>query len=125
MVNITAGVGLHSLDNTLRLLSAFLIFLLVLAAAWLITKWLAGYQKEQMSGGNIEIMETCRLSQTKYIQIVRVGSRYLVIGICKDTITMLASFDETELKLEKTEKKQETFQEVFQRVKEWNHKKEK
>lgn len=125
MVNITAGVGLHSLDNTLRLLSAFLIFLLVLAAAWLITKWLAGYQKEQMSGGNIEIMETCRLSQTKYIQIVRVGGRYLVIGICKDTITMLASFDETELKLEKTEKKQETFQEVFQRVKEWNHKKEK
>ncbi len=43
----------------------------------------------------------------------------------KDSITMLTSMEEDELNLEEAEKKQETFQEVFQRVKEWNHKKEK
>ena len=79
-----------------------------------------------MSKGNIEVIETCRLSQTKYIQIVRVGAKYLVIGVCKDTITMLASLDETELEFpESTEKSSESFQEIFQRVKEWNQRKEK
>lgn len=122
---MVSGIGLHDLDSGIRLVTVFIIFLVVLAAAWLVTKWVAGYQKGQMARGNIEVVETCRLSQTKYIQIIRVGGRYLVIGICKDTITMLTSFEETELDLKETEKEQETFQEVFQRVKEWNHKKEK
>ncbi len=119
------GTGLHNVDGAIRLITSLLIFLVVLVAAWFVTRLVAGYQKEQMSRGNIEIIETCRLSQTKYIQIIRIGGRYLVIGICKDTITMLASYDEAELELKEIESRQETFQEVFQRVKEWNHKKEK
>ena len=119
------GIGLQGADNGARLITAFFIFLLVLAVTWVVTKWIAGFQKGRMSSGNIEIVETCCLSQTKYIQIIRGGSRYLVIGVCKDSITMLTSMEEDELNLEEAEKKQETFQEVFQRVKEWNHKKEK
>ena len=111
------GTGLHNVDGAIRLITSLLIFLVVLVAAWFVTRLVAGYQKGQI--------ETCRLSQTKYIQIIRIGGRYLVIGICKDTITMLASYDEAELELKEIESRQETFQEVFQRVKEWNHKKEK
>lgn len=117
---------MNDLDSNLRLITTLLIFLLVLAATYIVTRWIAGYQKGQMSKGNVEIIETCRLSQTKYIQIVRVGTRYLVIGVCKDTITMLTSLDETELELpESAEKASEGFQEVFQRVREWNQRKEK
>lgn len=128
---MAAVIGFDGLDSTMRLITALLIFVLVLAATYFVTRWIAGYQKGQMAKGNIEVMETCRLSQTKYIQIIRVGSRYLVIGVCKDTITMLASIEETDLNLEKngiSQEKQgspETFQEVFQRIKEWNQKKEK
>lgn len=123
---MTAGIGLSDLDSNIRLITTLFIFLLVLAATYIVTRWIAGYQKGQMSKGNIEVIETCRLSQTKYIQIVRVGAKYLVIGVCKDTITMLASLDETELEFpESTEKSSESFQEIFQRVKEWNQRKEK
>lgn len=120
-----ATVGLQGLDNSVRLITAFLVFLLVLVVTWAVTRWIARYQQGQMSKGNIEVLETCRLSQTKYIQIVRAGGKYLVIGVCKDTITMLTTIDETELELDKTEKNAETFQEVFQRVRQWNQKKEK
>ncbi|MBP3544454.1 MAG: flagellar biosynthetic protein FliO [Lachnospiraceae bacterium] len=116
---------MSDLDNTARLITALLIFVLVLALTYLVTRWVAGYQRGQMSKGNIEVIETFRLSQTKYIQIIKVGKKYLVIGICKDTMTMLTSIDETDLELpEGTGSKPESFQEVFQRVKEWKQKKE-
>lgn len=122
---MTAGIGLNGLDNGPRLITSLLIFVLVLAVTYLVTRWIAGYQKGQLQKGNIEVIETFRLSQTKYIQIIKVGSRYMVIGVCKDTITMLTPIEEAELDLSKYNDGSETFQAVFQRVKEWNQKKEK
>ena len=120
------GIGLDNLDNTARLITTLIIFVLVLALTYIVTRWVAGYQRGQMSKGNVEVIETFRLSQTKYIQIIKVGKKYLVIGICKDTMTMLTSIDETDLDLpEGTVATTESFQEVFQRVKEWKQKREK
>lgn len=121
---MTAAVGLNDVDNTARLITVFLVFIAVLALTYLVTRWVAGFQRGQMERGNIQLIETMRLSQTKYIQIIKVGKKYLVIGICKDTMTMLTSIDETDLDLPENTVKTESFQEVLKRVKEWKQKKE-
>lgn len=118
------GIGLSETDNTARLITALLIFIFVLALTYLVTRWVAGVQKGQMGRGNIQLIETFRLSQTKYIQIIKVGKKYLVIGICKDTMTVLTSVDETDLSLPEDAARAEGFQEVFKRVKEWKQRKE-
>lgn len=122
---MTAGIGLNGLNQGWQLFASLLIFILVLVVTYLVTRWVAGYQKGQLSRGNIRVIETFRLSQTKYIQIIKVGSRYMVIGVCKDAITMITPIEEAELDLSKYNDGSETFQAVFQRVKEWNQKKEK
>ena len=44
----------------------------------------------------MEVMETCRISTTKYLQIVRVVNKYLVISVCKDSVTLLTELSEDE-----------------------------
>lgn len=119
-----SGAGLNDINSTARLITALLIFVVVLVLTYVVTRWIAGYQRGQLSKGNIEVVETLRLSQTKYIQIIKVGKKYLVIGICKDAMTMLTSLDETEVELPREAARTESFQEVLKRVKEWKQKKE-
>ena len=50
-----------------------------------------------MSGSNINILETMRISNTKYIQVVKIGSKVFAIAVAKDTVTYLCEFNEDEL----------------------------
>ncbi len=85
-----------SVSSISQLITVVLIFVLVLAATFYVTKWIARYQKVSGVGSNIEILETCRLSTTKYIQIIRVASKYVVIAVCKDSVTVLTELNDEE-----------------------------
>lgn len=53
-----------------------------------------------MSQGNIRILETMRISQTKYLQLLQIGEVYLVIAVCKDSVTMLTTIEKEQLNFE-------------------------
>ena len=85
------------MNSYLQLIIMLLIFIAVLVATYYFTKWLAGYQKDKTTLGNIEIIETARISTTKYIQIVRIGQKYMAIGVGKDEITNLGEVSREDL----------------------------
>ena len=78
----------NRLDSIVQLITAVCIFIFVLALAYFTTKFTAGFQKSKLASPNVEVIETFRLTQNKYIQIVRVGTRYYSIAVCKDTLTI-------------------------------------
>ena len=84
-------------DSYAQFITILLLFVFVLAITAVVTKWIGGYQKGMTVGANMEILETLRLSNNKYIQIVRIGRKYLAVAICKDTVTMLSEIPEEEL----------------------------
>ena len=84
-------------DSYIQFITVLLIFLFVLLVTYWVTKWTAGYQRSQTANANMEILETIRLSNNKYVQIVRVGRKYLAVAICKDTVTMLTEIPEQDL----------------------------
>ncbi len=79
-----------------QLITVLFLFIIVLGATYYVTMWIARYQKSASIGANMEIMETLRLSNTKYMQIVRVSKKYLVIAVSKDTVTLLGELGEDE-----------------------------
>ena len=85
------------MNSYLQFITMLVIFIAVLAATYYFTKWMASYQKDKSLGGNIEIIETARLSATKYIQIVRIGQKYMAIGVGKDEITNLGEISREDL----------------------------
>ena len=95
---LTAGSG----SSYAQFITVLILFVLVLGITAVVTKWLAGYQKQQGVNSNIQVIETSRISNNKYIQIVRVGDTYMVIAVCKDTVTLLGQISEESLKLVNT-----------------------
>lgn len=84
LLSMTTG-----LESVVQLITVLFIFVFVLAITWISTRYIAGVQKDKYKTGNMELIETLRISNNKYMQIVRVGSQYYCMAVCKDTVTML------------------------------------
>lgn len=85
-----------------QLLTLLIIFVFVLALTYFATRWAGNYQKNKLSGSNIKILETMRISNTKYIQIVKIGSKCFAIAVCKEQVTYLCELNENELVYQET-----------------------
>ena len=85
-------------DSYMQFITVLLLFVFVLAITAFVTKWIGGYQKGKSAGANMELVEAIRLSNNKYVQIIRVGRKYLALAVCKDTVTMLSEIPEEDLR---------------------------
>jgi flagellar protein FliO/FliZ len=110
--------GTDTLDSMAQFMTVLLIFAFVLAITYFTTRWIANFQKKRAFGQNIESIEAYRLTTNKYIQIVKVGEKYLVLAVCKDTVTMLTELNEDQIELnEKKEPVQINFKEILEKAK--------
>ena len=115
MIILTAA---GSLDSFVQLITILLLFLFVLVITYVVTRWVSGVQKIQMTGKNMELVETMRISNSKYLQIVRAGEKYLVIAVCTDTVTMLTELSAEEVSLGgKNEVNSLSFREIMDKMK--------
>ncbi len=87
------------LDNLLQLVVAIVIFIFVLFLTYLAARVAGTYQSNITNHrSNIRIIETYRIANNKYIQIAKIGDKYVALGIGKDTITFLTELDEDQIK---------------------------
>ncbi|MBE5940506.1 MAG: hypothetical protein E7266_08930 [Lachnospiraceae bacterium] len=90
---------LSKLDDIIQLLTLIVIFVIVLGATYWTSRWIANYQKSAVGKGNIEVIEIRRLTNTKAIEIVRIGDAYYALAVGKDEINLICKLEESELKL--------------------------
>jgi len=99
-----------------QFIAVLVVFVAVLAVTALTTKWIANYQKQQGVNANIEMIEAARISNNKYIQLVRIGQTYMAIAVCKDTVTMLGEIPKEQLVESSSESSNMNFKELFDKV---------
>ena len=110
-------------DSFVQFVTVLLLFLMVLFITYGVTRWISGIQKTQMIGRNMEMIDTMRISSSKYLQIVRAGDKYFVVAVCKDTVTMLTEISKDSLVLEIREQGngyQAGFREILEKIKNQN-----
>jgi len=88
---------LSTLAGFWQMLVALFAFVVVLILSVVVTRWLGRFQQGNLANKNIRTIETFQLSTNKYIQIVQVGKKYIVIVVCKDTVTKLGELTEDEI----------------------------
>lgn len=81
------------------MLALIIVFVIVLAATYYITKWVAKSGMVQSQSKNIKVKETFRIATGKYIQIIQLGTKYYAIGVTKEEITFLTPLEEEQLDL--------------------------
>lgn len=116
MLTIILASGVNSF---IQLISVVAIFVLVLVVTYFSTKWVANFQKTKMDGSNIKVLETMRISNTKYLQIVKIGSKCFAIAVCKDSVTFLGDLKEEELVFDQVSAKSqsESFKAILDKFK--------
>ena len=113
VLNSSAGFS-----SFMQFLVVLFLFVVVLGITLWTTRWIAGYQKEKMSGSNMEIVDTMRLSSNQYIQIVRIGGEYIAIAVSKDSVTKLAEIPSEQIILRQpSEGETLSFKELFEKTK--------
>ena len=92
LLSIQSGI-----DSVVQFMTVLIMFVFVLGITYFTTRYIAKIQKGQMSNKNMELIDTLRISNNKYLQIVRVGERYYCMAVCKDTVTLLGEIQKEEL----------------------------
>jgi len=87
----------NSMQSLFELLGLILIFVIVLVVCYYTTKFVAGRQLVQKRMGNFEVLETFAIAQNKYLQLIRMGNKYVVISVSKDAISYITEIDESEV----------------------------
>ena len=87
------------MDGFLKLFVSILIFVFVLVLTRITTVYIAKLQRTGMVGDNISVIETQRLSNTKYLHIVKIGEEYFALASGKDSVTLISKLDSQGLKL--------------------------
>ncbi|MCR4902139.1 MAG: flagellar biosynthetic protein FliO [Butyrivibrio sp.] len=108
-----------TLNSVAQFLTVLVIFIAVLIITYFTSRWIAKYQKTQSIGGNIEILETARISNSAYIQITRIGEKYIAYAVSKDTVTKLTdlSLEELQIKDVSAEVENKSFKDVLELLK--------
>lgn len=89
-----SGTGL---DSFWSLLGLVILLIIILAATYYTTKFIGGIKQNQFKKGNFQVIDAYRISQNKVVQIVKIGNKYVVLGIGKDTINYITELDEAEV----------------------------
>jgi flagellar protein FliO/FliZ len=93
-----AATGLAGvLKSVFQLIFLIILFVAILFMAYWTSKVSARFQNKTMQNGNIEIIETSRLQNNKYIQLVRIADKYVAVAVGKDEVHMLTEVSEESL----------------------------
>ena len=79
-----------------ELIFLLVIFVLVLAACIVTTRFIAGHQMQRSRNSNFKPLETYQVAQNRYLHLVQIGSRYFVVSVTKESINFIAEMKEDE-----------------------------
>jgi len=79
----------YSDRSGLQVILLFVLFAIIIAAAYYVTYYVAKFQQKSKDYNNLQIIEAISVGPGKTIQIVRVGNKYVVIGVTKGNIQYL------------------------------------
>jgi flagellar protein FliO/FliZ len=86
-----------SMESFLQLISALLIFAVVLLLTYFTARWIGGYQKVRMKSRNLQVLESLPAGNNKSICLLKAGTEFLVVAVGKDEIRPLATLKEEQL----------------------------
>lgn len=111
------AIGMTGFESIVQFLGMGIIFIIILAVTYYTTKFVGGMQLGQLKKGNFKVIETYKITQNKFLQLVQIGTRYFVIAIGKNEIQFLTELQEDEvIQQEHSVKRSADFMEILNRV---------
>jgi flagellar protein FliO/FliZ len=108
---------MSSKDNLLQFLGVSILFIFILVITYFTTKFIGGYKMGVDKNSNFKVLETHKITQNKYLQLVQIGKRFFIIAIGKDEIRLISELNEEDIHLKDPFKIQKgNFTDIFSSV---------
>ncbi|MBQ1687690.1 MAG: flagellar biosynthetic protein FliO [Lachnospiraceae bacterium] len=109
----------NATNNFLQMIAVLFVFVCILIVTYFVTRWIGTVGQTQYGNRNIRVIEGCRVGPNKMVQIVKVGSKFYVLGVGKDEISYIGEMEEEELSMtENTLSPLPEFREILAKAKE-------
>ena len=92
------GITTSKSESFVQFLTVFLVFLLVLGLTYFTTRFVGSFQKNIAVNRNFEAIESYRITNGKYLQLVRIGNRFFAISVSRDNINTICELSEEDIK---------------------------
>lgn len=113
---LAAGMS-STLRDCLELAGLVITFIFILILAYFATQWVA--KSTVVQNKNIRVIETYKVNQNKYVQILKIGDKFIAIGVGKDEINFLSEIPPKSIKWEEeTRHSMPDFKDVLEKMNE-------
>lgn len=85
------------MQDIISVLGAILMIIAVVVLAFYSTRWLGKRMGGSASGRYLTVIDRVSLGQDKYLAVVKVGHKHLLIGVSSGSVTNLGELDEQDL----------------------------
>ena len=89
--------GYSGVESALKLVGLIILCAIIIAASYFTTRFVGKKQQNAAGESNFGSIDVFRLSPNKYLQIIRVGKRYFLIAVSKDTVETIAELSEEDI----------------------------
>lgn len=99
-IPVTAKAVTHvtsNLDRFIQLMGLVFVLIMILIAAYFTTKLVSKVSIGQIRNSNFKVIDTYRISPNKFLQIVKVSNKYVVIAVSKDSVNFVTELEESEV----------------------------
>jgi len=109
--------SIASKDNFMQLIGLILLLVIILVAAYFVSKFVGGIKLGQYKNSNFKVIDTYQIAPNRTIQIVKIANKYVVISIGKDTVNYITELEESEVLLKDTPiGEKPNFKQVFEKL---------
>lgn len=109
--------GVSTLENFMQLVGMIILFVLILVASYFTARFVGTSGAGMSKNRNIKVIETYKLGPNKFLQIVEIGGKYIVLGIGKDSVEFITEMEEEQLVIADGEITALSFKEILNNAK--------
>ncbi len=104
-------------DSFIQLIGLIILLVLILVATYYTTRFVGNVKLGQLKNSNFQLIDAYRISPNKLLQIVKIADKYVVLAVCKDTITFITELDEDSVTARDFQTKEKlTFSQLLEKV---------
>ena len=107
------ATGYSGVENILKLIGLIILCALIIAASYFVTRFIGKREAGMTGKSNFKTIDAFRLSPNKYLQLIQVGTRYLVIAVSKDNVSLLCELSEEDIVYWREEGKKVSFKDIM------------
>lgn len=117
MMMYISALEYSSIESILKLIGLLVLCFLIILASYYVTKFVGSRSAGINSSGFMKPLEVCRIAPNKYLQLVKIGEKYYVLGVSKESVNVVAEVDPSEIPEKAAPQAAKSFKEILAAVK--------